>query len=283
MPNVETIAFGKKSNSAIVYKKVTELLPDQEVFSRAASLTIVCRGTKRVTSYDGDFFEIREGEAVFLPPDLYMISDLLPVKGGGDFESYLFFFPDTIIEEFLTTKKIRLSSGEPADIFRLHYGTGLKLYAENLKPLFQSVSPRTEDLLRIKLLEALQIASSSDKTGTFFDWLFQVTQNKHRDLKTFMEKNFDKRLSIEDYSILTGRSISSFQRDFKKIYGLSPKKWLTIQRMKKAKELLENGGASVTDVALSIGYENISHFIRAFQEQYEVTPGEFLKKEIRVR
>ncbi|WP_246050522.1 helix-turn-helix domain-containing protein [Leptospira langatensis] len=98
-----------------------------------------------------------------------------------------------------------------------------------------------------------------------------------------MEKNFDKRLSIEDYSILTGRSISSFQRDFKKIYGLSPKKWLTIQRMKKAKELLENGGASVTDVALSIGYENISHFIRAFQEQYEVTPGEFLKKEIRVR
>ncbi|EQA36055.1 DNA-binding helix-turn-helix protein [Leptospira inadai serovar Lyme str. 10] len=276
MPGVEMIAFGADGNSAIIYKKLIKHLPEREVFAKAASLTIVCRGKKRITSSGGDFFELGENEAIFLPPDLYMISELLPAKGGV-FESYIFFFQDSLIEEFLKTKRVRLVSDSVGDLFRIPYGGGLKLYAENLRPLFASLGRKSDGLLRIKLLEALQIFASSDKTGIFPDWLFKVSKDRHRDLKGFMEKNFDKPLTVEDFAALTGRSISSFQRDFKRRYGISPKKWLISRRLEKAKRLLEIGGTGVADAALVIGYENTSHFIRAFQNQYGVTPGEFLK------
>ncbi|EPG72607.1 DNA-binding helix-turn-helix protein [Leptospira fainei serovar Hurstbridge str. BUT 6] len=277
MPDVEMIAFAAGGNSAIVYKKLINHFPEREVFAKAASLTIVCRGKKRITSSGGDFFELGENEAIFLPPDLYMISELLPAKGGGVFESYVFFFQDSVIEEFLKTKRVRLVSDSVGDLFRIPYGGGLKVYAENLRPLFTSIGRNTDALLRIKLLEALQIFASSDKTGIFPDWLFKVSKDKHRDLKGFMEKNFDKLLTVEDFAALTGRSVSSFQRDFKRRYGVSPKKWLISRRLEKAKNLLEEGGANVADIAFVIGYENTSHFIRSFQDQYGITPGEFLK------
>lgn len=282
MSGIETIASGDERSSAIIYKKVTDHYPEREIFAKSASLSIVCKGTKRITAYDGDSFELKENEAVFLPPDLYMVSELLPSKVGGGFESFVFFFPEGLIEEFLKTRKIRLASGKVGDLFRLPYGTTLRVYAENLKPLFASLGEKGEGLIRIKLLEALQIFASSDKTGKFPDWLFRVSQDSYRgrrrDIEEFMEKNFDKLLGVEDYATLTGRSISSFQRDFKRIYGTSPRKWLTMRRLQKAKTLLEQGQTNVTDVAFALGYENISHFIRAFQERYGVTPGELLKR-----
>ena len=40
-----------------------------------------------------------------------------------------------------------------------------------------------------------------------------------------MEKNFDKPLKIEDYAYLTGRSLSTFRRDFKSYFEITPQKW----------------------------------------------------------
>ena len=47
------------------------------------------------------------------------------------------------------------------------------------------------------------------------------------------------------------------------------------KRLKQAAYLLENTGMPVTDIAIEIGYSNISYFHRIFQKRYHMTPKKY--------
>jgi AraC-like DNA-binding protein len=79
-------------------------------------------------------------------------------------------------------------------------------------------------------------------------------------------------LSVQDFARLTGRSPSSFNRDFKRQFGTTPHQWLIDARLDRAMELIQSTQMTVTEVALEIGYDNVSHFIKAFKTKYGQTP-----------
>ena len=47
------------------------------------------------------------------------------------------------------------------------------------------------------------------------------------DLAGFMEKNFMFNMPLEKFGYLTGRSLTIFKRDFRKLYNITPQRWLT--------------------------------------------------------
>jgi len=89
-----------------------------------------------------------------------------------------------------------------------------------------------------------------------------------------MLAHFDKPLTIPDYAYLTGQSERSFRRNFKARFGQSPKKWLMVQRLEKAKLLLEHQDSLVKDVAIQSGYRSSSHFIESYRGRFGETPGQ---------
>ena len=46
-------------------------------------------------------------------------------------------------------------------------------------------------------------------------------------------------------------------------------------RMKKAKALLKSSNMTVENIAMSVGYQNVEHFIRLFKKAYDMTPMQF--------
>lgn len=93
----------------------------------------------------------------------------------------------------------------------------------------------------------------------------------------FMHESFAAPVSIRQIADELGMSEANFSQYFKKITGISPHAYLTHLRLEKAKELIIH--ASVTDVAIYLGYDNISHFITLFKNKYGITPGEYKKRE----
>ena len=91
-----------------------------------------------------------------------------------------------------------------------------------------------------------------------------------------MKQNYDKPLKVEDYAYLTGRSESTFRRDFKQYFHTTPQQWLKEQRLENALRLLQQQEMSVTQVAYEIGYENISYFIRAFKGKGGLSPKQYM-------
>ncbi len=275
--------LSQDGQSCILYKDIKLPHANQEAYISSHVLTIIIKGEKRVSTYDGEVITIHDNEMAFLPKDLYVVSDFSPAY--STFKSFLFFFDDSIIDEFLSAKQwVHPSNGYTIDkAYKADYSQIIQVYTGSLGPLFTKIHQDSKDLLRLKLLELLQLIAMSDSSQTFVHWLTSINDKKKRNLLDFMGQNFDKPLRVEDYAHLTGRSLSSFQRDFKKQFNQSPIQWLIDKRLEKAYQLLSSRNLTVTDVAYEVGYENISHFIKAFKQRYQQSPKQFfLQQETRV-
>ena len=87
-----------------------------------------------------------------------------------------------------------------------------------------------------------------------------------------MRQTADLNLSVADYAQLSGRSVSSFQRDFKRAFGVAPGSWLREARLLKGHDLVINSATSISDIAHMVGYADTSHFIKAFRSKHGQTP-----------
>lgn len=90
----------------------------------------------------------------------------------------------------------------------------------------------------------------------------------------------EEHLSDEDLSVMQiaaqlHLNSAYFGRVFKKIYGISLKKFILDKRMERAKELLSEGKYSITAVGSMVGISNPSYFTRLFRENTGMLPSEY--------
>src|SRR5258708_25862762 len=87
-----------------------------------------------------------------------------------------------------------------------------------------------------------------------------------------MEDNFCYNLKLEVYAELSNRSLSTFKRDFEKFFHSTPGKWLLEKRLHHALHLMSNQNKTVSEAAFESGFENPSHFSRAFKIRFGKGP-----------
>lgn len=89
--------------------------------------------------------------------------------------------------------------------------------------------------------------------------------------KKFMDKNFTKKISLNDIAKNACISKFHFLRLFKILYGRTPHQYITAKRIEKAKQLLSNG-STVSEVCFTVGFESISSFKGLFKFYTGHTP-----------
>jgi transcriptional regulator GlxA family with amidase domain len=89
-----------------------------------------------------------------------------------------------------------------------------------------------------------------------------------------MEANFCHNLQVEEFARMCHRSLSSFKREFQRHYGTTPGKWLLERRLDCSANLLRSTRMSVTEIAFECGFEEASHFSRAFKTRFGHAPSE---------
>ena len=110
-----------------------------------------------------------------------------------------------------------------------------------------------------------------------FDTPVRVDGNnaRLRSVDAFMRENLGSPVSLEMLAREAGVSRFHLLRLYKKHYGQTPLKRLTMLRMEEAKRLLRRGGEPVTAIAAKCGYENPSHFATAFRRTVGVSPATY--------
>lgn len=265
----------RDGNVCILNKELTEPVVNRQGYISNHVVSIQLSGEQHIRTYDDKLIKVRPNEVLFIPRGMYHVSDLIPEEGA--FHNLLFYFDDSIIQEFLSNSRVtEVSSKSVPDHLKFGVVPSLKLFAESLIHIYQTYRLRNKNFLSLKILELLYLLNSLAAEQQFANFLFRLTLPKKRNIKTFMEENFDKPLKIEDYAYLTGRSLSTFRRDFKSYYDITPQKWLKEKRMEKALALLKDQELSVTELAYEVGYENISYFIKEFSSKYGQTPKQYI-------
>src|SRR5262245_30056564 len=66
-----------------------------------------------------------------------------------------------------------------------------------------------------------------------------------------------------------------FLRTFRAVTGVTPHQWLLRARLREAAERLANTSAPVTNVALDVGFDDLSNFTRSFRAEFGASPREY--------
>ncbi|MBB6109212.1 AraC-type DNA-binding protein [Mucilaginibacter lappiensis] len=154
--------------------------------------------------------------------------------------------------------------------------TLLTNYFQSLTPYINRSEEDFKDLIDAKLREAtLILLKLHPEMRTR---LFDFGNPGKIDLKSYMESNFRFNLSVERFSYLTGRSLSSFKKDFEEQFHDTPSKWLVRRRLKEAYMLIKRNVMRPSEVYLKVGFENLSHFSHAFKKVYGVSPSGIVER-----
>jgi len=109
-------------------------------------------------------------------------------------------------------------------------------------------------------------------------FLFDFSDPHKQNLEEFMLKNFHHNAPIKHFARLSGRSLTSFKRDFAETFRTSPGTWLKDKRLSEAYYLIKKKSQNPRDIYLELGFENLSHFYTAFKQKYGHTPAEVNKR-----
>lgn len=271
-PRVKTLT--REGNNCILQKHLTASLQEREAYVANHVVSLVISGRQTITTYEEKTVSAGPGDVLFLPRGVYYITDL--ISGREGFESLLFYFDDEAIHRFLTdTSVTEVNRDNAPEFLKFGNSTTLDHFRDGILKMGESVAI-TNALLRLKTTELLHLLHGLSDRQTFAEFLFCLTLPKRRNLRQFMERNYQKPLGVEDYAYLTGRSVSSFRRDFVGFFGTTPNKWLRTRRMQEAVALLEAREFSVTELSYAVGYENTSYFIREFRKVTGQSPKQYM-------
>ena len=143
-------------------------------------------------------------------------------------------------------------------------------FFESLLPYFEMQDELPEELIPIKTQEILTIIDTIDKRASTILGTFREIGKI--DLEKYMEEHYMYNLPLEKFAFLTGRSLSTFKSDFKKLFNNTPGKWLTTKRLELAYHKLTAEKLKSSDIYLSVGFENLSHFSFAFKKAFGKSP-----------
>jgi len=210
-------------------------------------------------------------------------------KGAWIFENFLekgfcvvlFFIPDEFICSTLKTKSILLSSNrtEFEPVMILKKSDMLSAFFLSISSYFSETHEPDRSLLELKFKELiLTIADNSDNADLLSYFYSLLHEPQHVSLQRVMDENYCFNLKLEQYAQLSNRSLSSFKRDFRKIYNTAPGEWLLEQRLNHALRLLRDRDRTVSEATFESGFENASHFSRSFKKRFGYTPSALVRK-----
>jgi len=84
--------------------------------------------------------------------------------------------------------------------------------------------------------------------------------------------------TLHEIALAVGINSNKLKCGFKQVFGTTVFGFLRNIRLEQARGLLQEGNFSVTEVALEVGYNSLSHFARLFKQTYGLSPHVFMKR-----
>jgi len=206
------------------------------------------------------------GKMGLLRKNLLLRSIKYPAIDGKPFQSLNVFLDQERLKEYSALHGVKASGiYNEAPVVDLSGDDFIKGYFDSLVPYFNTDVQLTEQLAQLKTNEAIVLLLRHRK---FVNLLMDFSTPYKIDLEAFMSQNYIYNIPMAKFALLTGRSLATFKRDFKKVFQNSPEKWLIQKRLERAHFLISYQKLSPSSVYQDVGFENFSHFSTAFKKKF---------------
>lgn len=230
------------------------------------ALSIVISGKMEVFTPEGSrFFE--EGKMGIMRKNTLLKTRKHPALDGRPFKSFTIFLTEEFLQQFALQNSLPAQERFTGNsLVEIPEGSFISGFFQSLLPYFDQPDFFTSKMAALKTEEAVELLLRLDES--FYRFLFDFSEPFKIDLEAFMLKNYLFNIPLAEFARLSGRSLSTFKRDFAKVFPETPERWLKQQRLTEAKKLLQSTKLKPSDVYLHVGFENFSHFSIAFKNYF---------------
>ena len=252
----------------IVYSSTTRKTFEGEIFIKQHVFDYIISGTSDV-SFGGKTEHHKAGDLRFVVKNRLskFIKNPYP---DGEYKSISICIDNATLMELKSSYETSPSLKKTENVFLLNQNNLFLNYIDSLLPYLKNGNQISEDLIKIKIKEAVLIFIEANPQ--LRNILFDFSEPGKIDLEGYMNEHYRYNGDLQNFAYLTGRSLSTFKRDFEKIFSITPNKWLIQKRLEEAKFLLEQKKVRATDVYVDVGFKDYSHFSVAFKRLYGVSP-----------
>lgn len=246
-----------------------------DIWTHTDYLVHVVTGKKTWHTTDGSF-AAEAGQTLYFKKGAAIVEQFF----NEEFCLLLFFIPDDFIKNVVVEYAADLykphnTINATQSTIRVENDAALTIFFNSMMSYFSKVEKPSEALLKLKLKELILNILVSPKNPAISNYFCKVAERKTPSLSEIMELNFRYNLSLDNYAELCNRSLSSFKRDFQKIYNETPGRWLLNKRLDYSALLLKNDNKNISQVVFECGFEDLSHFSRAFKARFGVSPSTY--------
>ena len=97
-------------------------------------------------------------------------------------------------------------------------------------------------------------------------------------VRAFIDKNLHGTIHIRDLSAVVRRSAAHFARSFKNSFGEPPHAYVMRRRFEKACHLMIASSEFLSQIALSVGFSDQSHFCKRFKQALGQSPSNWRRE-----
>jgi AraC-like DNA-binding protein len=138
-------------------------------------------------------------------------------------------------------------------------------------PASEFIILRLVELILVEIMRSHQLRESEDDRGLLAGLSDNITERA----LAAMHRDVARNWTVADLAELSGVSRSKFATRFRKIVGTGPIEYLLAWRIALAKDELQAGIKSVSEIAFAIGFQSSSAFSSAFTREVGCPPSHF--------
>ncbi len=239
----------------------------------------VLKGEKFIHD-DDRTLRVGKGDIFFLAPGTHYVENV-PEQNEG-FEQILFYFSPEKIQQIMATLTCN-SDMEAVCKDGGFRGANNSVAVESASVITRSFFNSVEQLYdlggfsssadfeSLKLTELAHVIMSHENNSIKRLLLGSLDKDK-AEFERIIYSNLLCDKSIDMLAEECSRSVTSFKKEFKRIFGAPPHQWYLRQRLSYAKMLLNTTRESISQVGIICAFPNTSHFIKLFKRFYGCTP-----------
>lgn len=156
----------------------------------------------------------------------------------------------------------------PAGVFRDKDGSVRRVVNAILAEATEQ-PPQYRDMLAVRLRELLIT------TRRVCDSAAHAAPKDFSYAINYIAENYHEKLLLQELAAQLYVSYDYFRHRFQQLTGSSPQQFLIAKRLSAAKELLQKGDLSCTEIAQSCGFSNSAQFSMLFKRAYGISPSQY--------
>lgn len=169
----------------------------------------------------------------------------------------------------------KVNSPLSANSVRVEANALFQQYIHNLIYYFDHQELLTEEFLILKLKELIVLLLQTENAPKVQEIMSNLFEKKTFAFKEVIKAHICSSLTLEELAQLTHHSLSSFKKEFKRIYQETPNKYIINQRIEKVAALLPVSDETISNIAYDCEFKTLAHMSRVFKARYGVSPSEY--------